>query len=346
MSEAAAFVMIQPQACGVYGREAISSPPVKNQGTSMTFYPTVSRCFSSTRSRTLMAAALLAGSAGLSVTAAQADDAASAQKAAPPPSTVVGRVNGADIHLGDLEDAARNLPEQMRQAPPQVIYPILLNQMLQREALVQAARKEGLDKKPDVAADMKRAANQTLQNDYIREHVGPLLTDEALRKKFDKELAGKPGEEEVHARHILVPTEDEAKRIIAELKAGGDFAKIAKERSKDPGAANGGDLGFFKQADMVPEFSKAAFALKNNEVSPTPVHTQFGWHVIQTLEHRRAPAQTFEQARDQLRQQVIQDGVKDLVTNAMKGAKVERFNPDGSVPKPEAAPAAPAPAKN
>ncbi len=94
------------------------------------------------------------------------------------------------------------------------------------------------------------------------------MTDEAVKARYDAEFAGKKGEEEVHARHILVADEATAKKIIAELKKGGDFAALSKQYSKDPGAAQqGGDLGFFKTTDMVPEFADAAFALKDKEVS-------------------------------------------------------------------------------
>ena len=96
----------------------------------------------------------------------------------------------------------------------------------------------------------------------------------------------------MHARHILVASEDEAKKIIEELNKGGDFAALAKAHSTDSGAAQGGDLGFFKKGDMVPEFAAAAFALKAGEITTTPVHTQYGWHIIKVEEHRQAPPPT------------------------------------------------------
>ena len=121
----------------------------------------------------------------------------------------------------------------------------------------------------------------------LSKEVGPTITDAALHARYDKDIAGKPGEEEVHAKHILVDNEDQAKKIIADLKGGADFAALAKQYSKDPGAAQqGGDLGFFKKDEMVPEFATAAFAMKPGQVSQQPVHTQFGWHVIMVVERR------------------------------------------------------------
>jgi peptidyl-prolyl cis-trans isomerase C len=161
-----------------------------------------------------------------------------------------------------------------------------------------------------------------------------LVTDAALKLRYDHDVAGKSGDLEIHARHILVPDEATAKKIIAELKKGGDFAALSKQYSKDPGASSqGGDLGFFKKGDMVPEFAAAAFALKDGEIAAAPVQTQFGWHVIQTIERRQAPPPAFEEARDDLRQRVVQETVQASIAKAKANVAVEKFNMDGSAPK-------------
>ena len=162
--------------------------------------------------------------------------------------------------------------------------------------------------------------------------VAPQVTPAEVRAAYEKEYAGKPGPEEVHARHILVPTKAEAEKIIAKLNKGASFSALAKKYSKDPGAADGGDLGFFKKGDMVPAFSAAAFALKPGTYTKTPVHTQFGWHVIKVIARRRQPAPTYTQVADQIRQKMIAKAVQDEVALARKGLKVQVFNPDGSVP--------------
>ncbi|MBV8592193.1 MAG: peptidylprolyl isomerase, partial [Acetobacteraceae bacterium] len=226
---------------------------------------------------------------------------------------VVAKVNNQEVRMSDLNDTARTLPEQLRNLPPQMLYSMLLNQLIDRKALAIEAKREGLDKDPAVQRQMEDAADRALQNALIQKEVGPKITEEAVKARYEQEIAGKPGAEEVHARHILVPTEDEAKKIIAQLKAGSDFAALAKASSKDPGASQGGDLGWFKQSDMVPEFAAAAFALKPGQYTETPVHTQFGWHVIQVLEKRRAEPPSFDQAKDQLRQKMIQEGVQKTV---------------------------------
>ena len=199
--------------------------------------------------------------------------AAWAQAPAPAPADpVVAKVDGQPIHLSDLKDAAQSLPENLRGMPAQKLFPTLLDQLIDGRALVAEARKSGLDKDPAVQRQVEAAEDRALQTAVLSKEVGPSVTDDAVHARYDQDLAGKPGEDEVHARHILVDSEAAAKKIIAQLKAGGDFAALAKQYSKDPsGAQQGGDLGFFKKDEMVPEFATAAFALQPGQVSPEPV---------------------------------------------------------------------------
>jgi peptidyl-prolyl cis-trans isomerase C len=252
----------------------------------------------------------------------------------PPQATddpVVATVDGKPIHLSDLKDAVQSLPENMRALPPQALYPMLLDQMIDARALVSEAHKSGLDKDPAVQRQVTAAEDRALQTAVLSKDVGPTITDAALRARYDQDVAGKPGEEQVHAKHILVDSEADAKKIIADLKGGADFAALAKQYSKDPSAAQqGGDLGFFKKDEMVPEFAAAAFALQPGQVSETPVHSQFGWHVILLVERRRAEPPSFDKARDDLRQKMIQEGVQKAVAKARASVTVEKFNMDGS----------------
>jgi len=250
------------------------------------------------------------------------------------PDPVLAKVNGQPIHASDLKAAIDTLPAQARSMPPQQLYPMLLDQLVDAQALLVEAKKTGLDKDPAVQRSMQMAEDRTLASALLSKQVRPQVSDEAVKARYDQEFANKPGEPEVHARHILVSDEATAKKIIVDLKKGSDFAALSKQYSKDPGASKqGGDLGFFKKTDMVPEFADAAFALKDNEVTPAPVKTQFGWHVIQTLEHRTSTPPTFEQERDELRQQMVQTAVQQAVTQARSTVTVERFNMDGSPAK-------------
>jgi len=247
------------------------------------------------------------------------------------PDPVLAKVNGQAIHLSELKTAAETLPPQARGMPPQQLYPLLLDQLIDARALLVEAKTTGLDKDPDVQRTMQMAADRALESSLLNKVVRPQVTDEAVKARYDEQYAGKPGDEEVHARHILVGDEATAKKIIADLKKGGDFAALSKQYSKDPSAAQqGGDLGFFKKTDMVPEFADAAFALKDKDITQAPVKTQFGYHVIQTLEHRTAAPPPFDQMHDELRQQMVQAAVQKEVASARSQVTVERFNMDGS----------------
>jgi peptidyl-prolyl cis-trans isomerase C len=169
-------------------------------------------------------------------------------------------------------------------------------------------------------------------------------TDDAMKKVYEDASKQITGEQEVHARHILVETEDEAKAVAEELKKGADFAELAKKKSKDPGASDGGDLGFFTKEQMVPEFSAVAFALEPGKVSD-PVKSQFGWHIIKVEEKRNRQAPAFEQVKAQIETYVTRKAQADYVAKLRETAKVERMDKpeDKAAAKPE--PAKPADSK-
>jgi peptidyl-prolyl cis-trans isomerase C len=252
-----------------------------------------------------------------------------------PENPVVARVDGTEIRLADLQAEALRLPEELRGMPPAMLMPLLLDQMITQRALVTAARAAGLDRDPEVQARVRRAEEESLQQVLVTRAIAPLVTEEALRARFTREAAARPAEEEIRARHILVPTEAEARAALAEARRpGADFAEVARRRSTGPGSREGGDLGFFKRADMIPEFAEAAFALQPGQISANPVRTQFGWHVIKVEERRAVAAPGFDEAREALRQQVFEEAVNAEVERIRNAATVERFNLDGSVPRP------------
>src|ERR1700733_12591710 len=141
--------------------------------------------------------------------------------------------------------------------------------------------------------------NKVLMEALLKRTGESAMTDEAMHKVYDEAVKQMANEQEVHARHILVTTEDEAKAVAAALKKGADFAALAKDKSKDPSAADGGDLGYFTKDQMVPEFADVAFKLDKGQISD-PVHTQFGWHVIKVEDKRTKPTPTFDEVKGQL----------------------------------------------
>jgi peptidyl-prolyl cis-trans isomerase C len=256
---------------------------------------------------------------------------------APAGNPVVARVEGVEIRLNEVQDEVRRLPDELRGMPPGMLLPLLLDQMITQKAIIAAARTAGLDRDPDVQARIRRAEEEALQQALLTREIAPQLTEDALRARYGREVAGRPAEEEVRARHILVANEADARTALAEARRpGADFAEIARRRSSGPGSREGGDLGFFKRGDMIPEFAEAAFALRPGEISQNPVRTQFGWHVIKVEERRASPAPSFEDSRENLRQQAFEEGVNSAVERIRAAARIERFNLDGSVPEQRA----------
>jgi len=249
---------------------------------------------------------------------------------APPADPVIATVNGQPIHMSDVQAAAQDLPAQMQQLPPQQLFPLLVNQLIDRKALLVAAKSQNLQNNPQVAAAMEEAADEKLENAYIQEAVAPQVSDAAIAAAYKAQYAGKPGPEQVEARHILVKTQAEAQAIIEQLNHGANFAKLAQKDSIDPGAANGGELGWFSQNEMVPAFSNAAFALKPGQYTKTPVQSQFGWHVILCEGKRTAPTPSLADVKDQISQALADQAIKATLAAARSKVTIQVMNADGS----------------
>jgi len=272
--------------------------------------------------------------------------------AAPTDDPVVGRVDGYEIHRSQAIEQMERLPAQARQTPPEQLFPMVVEALVNSRLILIAAQKANLDDDPQVKSRLAEAKDDILRTVYLQEIVDKDMTDAKLHERYEQFIKNAPPREEVNARHILVKTEDEAKSIVAELQKGGDFKKLAAEKSTDPaGKESGGDLGWFSKDQMVPEFANAAFALKKGEYTKTPIKTRFGWHVILLVDRRTAPPPTF----DEVKRQIASEAQNEILTKVVKGlraeAKIEILGPDGK-PVPPAAPkptppaesAAPAPA--
>jgi peptidyl-prolyl cis-trans isomerase C len=181
---------------------------------------------------------------------------------------------------------------------------------------------------------VQKFEDEAIRQVFLNRLVKSKITDDAVKAKYDADLKAHPPQDEVKVAHILVKTEAEANDVLADLKKGTDFAKEAKDKSIDKGSAvNGGDLGmYFSQngGEVVQPFADAAFALKNGEVSVKPVQTQFGWHIIKVEDRRKQTPPSFDQQKDQLRQQMAEDVVQAEVKDLRSKAKVELFNADGT----------------
>lgn len=252
-----------------------------------------------------------------------------AAQALPPGDPVVARVDGTELRLSDVEAAQQNLPPQAQKLPLEQIYPILLERLVDGMLITEAGRKEHLDRDPEVQDRLKRYEDRLIQEAYVNRAVKQAATEDRLRTRYQTFLKEKPAHEEVHASHILLPTEAEAKSVIAELDKGADFAALAKKYSTDPAAASGGDLGYFGHDDMVKEFADAAFALSAGQYSKTPVKTEFGWHVIKVEDRRVGKPPSFEEAREQLSRDLAHEIIDAKLQDLRGAAEIEEFGLDG-----------------
>jgi peptidyl-prolyl cis-trans isomerase C len=255
---------------------------------------------------------------------------------------VVARTNGVDIRQSDLAMAEDDIGAGMPQMGADQKRDYLITYLSDIIILAQAADQQQLGNRGDVKQRIEFARHKALMEALLQDAGHSAMTDEALHKVYDEAVKQMPSEEEVHARHILVATEGEAKEIEAQLKNGADFATLAKEKSKDPGAADGGDLGYFTKDQMVPEFAGVAFKLDKGQISD-PVKTQFGWHIIKVEDKRMKPTPTFDEVKEQLQNYVGRRAQAELVASLRKSATIERLDQPASPPNPSALnPAAPA----
>jgi peptidyl-prolyl cis-trans isomerase C len=252
---------------------------------------------------------------------------------------VLAKVNGAEIRQSDVMLAEEELGPSLAQMDPATKKENVLAFLIDMKIVAKAAEDKKIEDRPDFKARLAFTRNRLLMDNLLAVEGKAATTDEAMKKVYDEAAKQIEGEQEVHARHILVETEDEAKAIEAELKKGADFAELAKKKSKDPGAADGGDLGFFTKDQMVPEFSTVAFALEPGKISD-PVKSQFGWHVIKVEEKRSRKAPDFDQVKAQIETYVTRKAQAEYVAKLRESAKVERMDQASNEPaKPETKPA-------
>jgi len=240
--------------------------------------------------------------------------------------TVVARVDGVDIKQSDLDFAASEVGPRLGNYRPEDRKRVLLQYVIENELMAAAGEKEKLDKTETFPARVKYHARRALRDAYFDASITGGGSEADAKKIYDEKIAGMTPEQEVHARHILVDSEEEAKEVEERLKKGEDFAALAKEKSKDTNA-EGGDLGFFARGQMLKPFEDAAFALDVGEIS-APVQTQFGWHIIKVEEKRDQPVPTFDQVKPAIEAQLVQRKAQTVVTGLRDAAKIEIVDPE------------------
>ena len=243
---------------------------------------------------------------------------------------IVATVDGKPIFLSEIIGMAQRLPEQYRKMSLEAVYPSLLTRAIDSKLVTLEGRRAGFSKDPDVKKRLLDVEDQIISEIFLTKTIGSQVTEEALQKIYSETKSEMASGDQIKARHILLNSEEKAMEIIKKLQAGGEFAKLASEYSTGPSAASGGDLGWFGEGQMVPEFSKAAFALNPGDIVTKPVKTQFGWHIILVEDRKVSAPPSFDEAKEQLASTMSQKLLKELIETLRTKAKIVRFKADGT----------------
>jgi peptidyl-prolyl cis-trans isomerase C len=249
---------------------------------------------------------------------------------------VLARVNGVEIKQSDVDLADADIGQSLPGVAGDQRREQLVAYLIDVTILAQAAAAKKLEAAPDYAARLAYARNKVLMELLLNDVTKTAQTEAEMKKLYEESVSKIQPEEEVRARHILVKTEAEAKDVLAKLKGGADFEKLAREVSVDPSAkTNGGDLEYFTKGQMVAEFSEAAFKLNKGELSE-PVKTQFGFHVIKVEDKRQKPVPAYDSVKDQVAAFVVRKAQAELVMKLRQDAKIENLVKKDEPPAPPA----------
>ncbi len=249
--------------------------------------------------------------------------------AGPAGAKTVAKVDGIEITDEDVALATEDLGAQLPQMDEKQRLDYVVDYLIDLKLVAREADKEKLGDGADFARRLAMARDKLLMDKLLVQEGDKATNDDAVKKFYDETVKTLKPEQEVHARHILVETEDEAKKALERVKNGEDFAKVASELSKDPGSGkDGGDLGYFTRDRMVKEFGDVAFSLKPGEISGV-VKSQFGYHIIKVEDKRDRPVPPLDQVKDQLKNYLSRKSQQEMVVKLRDNVKIERFDADG-----------------
>jgi peptidyl-prolyl cis-trans isomerase C len=261
--------------------------------------------------------ALIAGAVSLAAWSGFADD-----------KKVLAKIGDVEITEGEVNMAGVDLDPQFAKLPPEQKRLAAIAALIDIKAMAIKGGEAKLDQAEAFKTRMSFLRDRALHNAYFESEVINKVTDEEVRARFDKEIAATPPQNETRARHILVKTVEEAQDIIKQLDGGASFEELAKAKSTDGAAAQGGDLGYFGAGQMVPEFEKAAMALEVGAYTKTPVQTQFGFHVVKVEDKRAKQPPEFEKVKAQVKNVVLQENYVKRVKAIRDELKVEYVDPE------------------
>ncbi len=239
---------------------------------------------------------------------------------------VAVKVNGHSITAAEVSLAADDILPHIADVPPKLRYAFVVEYLVERHLMAQEAVRLEMVNGEEYKKRIRFYQAKALRDALFAEKIVPTITEEAVKKAYDKQAAKVKPEPRARARHILVGTEGEAKEVAAQLAKGANFEELAKKYSTDGSKDYGGDLGYFTAAEMVPEFSKAVFTLKRGEISK-PVKTDYGWHVIKLEDLRPGGPQPFEQVKQPIRLVLLRKAVQDKVRELRERGKIEIIDP-------------------
>lgn len=239
---------------------------------------------------------------------------------------IAATVNGKNITVAQIKEAYNMNPNIKSQVPFDKFYEKALDVFVDGELVYQAAVADKVTESADYQKQLKAMKEELARKVYVEQKVDKMVSEAQLKKVYEEYKASFKSQKEVKAKHILVDNEAKAKEVIAKLNKGGNFDKLAKEYSKEPA-----DLGYFPKEAMVPEFSKAAFALKKGQYTKSPVKTQFGYHVILVEDIRDAKPQPYEKVKPQLKGMLAQGAMGKLFDDIANKAKVTKYDLKGKV---------------
>lgn len=249
-----------------------------------------------------------------------------------PGNPTVAKIGEEEIKRVDVLNYIQTLPPQTRQLPIAQLFPVALEQVINNRVITEKSEDVNLDNDPAVKEQLAEIKKNIVRDVYLQNTVNEKITDERLQEAYNAYTANFPDVNEARARHILVKERSEAKDLIKQIKEGADFATLAQEKSIDATSENGGEIGYFAQNEVVPEFGDAVFEADVGAVLDNPVKTEFGYHVIEVLEKRKRPPATFEQAKPFLEGQLRQLFLNETVQEWKQQAGIERFDINGETP--------------
>ena len=239
----------------------------------------------------------------------------------------VAKVNGADMTDAELTFAEAEVGAEIAGLPAESRRRVLLEYLIEAHLFADEANKDQLTSGKDFENRLAYYKLRAMRDAFYEKKVRGGVSDAQAKAAYDEQIGKLKPEAEVHARHILVKTEEEAKDLVKQLKAGADFNELAKKSSDSSNAHSGGDLGYFSRGQMVKSFEDAAFALEPGQVSD-PVKSEFGWHVIKVEDKRNRPVPSFEEVKDQIMASLVQTQLKDTVQKLRSSASIDILDPE------------------